>query len=185
MSDKSLPPGTPNSTVGQSIKIEVPTANLGLVSGTPLVLLMPMWMLLLLQAKEQFDKGAYQAAVVFAHTACELGTETAMSTLIRHRADPVLAGAVMKFISRNCHFGQKRVRQAYSALTGDFPAGDGRSTPKAAWWDKLESSRKLRNDVVHRGVQVLRQDAETCIGAAEACVLQIRDVVSRVVGSTT
>ena len=135
--------------------------------------------ILLGQAKQLSNDGQHQFAVVLAHAACELATEDALNSLIRHRADSALGDVLMSFVTNGCTLADRRVRKAYVALTGDNPAGDSKNGVKPArWWDDWNSSRELRHQVAHAGARVIDQQAAACLVAVDAYMTHLAAVVA-------
>lgn len=67
------------------------------------------------------------AAVVFAHTACEILAEQVLGTAFAYRNVPELKGPVTSLLGRNSTLGNERVRKIYEALprtpSGRRPSG--------------------------------------------------------------
>jgi hypothetical protein len=96
--------------------------------GSPAVLLLTSASLnLLAHAGKLRTEGHHQFAVVFAHAACELHTESELIRLLAPRPDRVLADLVMPAERAVKSLDNSDVREVYTALTGDNPA-------TAPWW---------------------------------------------------
>src|ERR1039458_4424778 len=170
-----LPPGIPAATAAVAIDAPVSktpvTADMRFGSAPPLLLLTPMSLSLLAQARQETTRGNHQFAVVLAQAACDLRAEDAIIELMRHRGVDYLSDAVLGMFDTTS-FGNERLRKIFVALTGDDPA-------QAPWWSEWRKGRKLRHDVAHAGEPVTPVQAASCIDAAAAFIDHVTAVVEQ------
>ena len=123
---------------------------------------------LLSYARSLAEQGQYQFAVVYAHAACELHTESSLISLLSARNDKVLARLAEPAEQDVKCLDNQRVYRVYSALTKDFPRGTPKpERPAAEWWNAWLAGRQERNDVARKGAQVTREKANRALELAE------------------
>src|SRR3712207_384594 len=82
----------------------------------------PRFWVLLETAKDLNDDGYPEAAIVTAHSACEIFTQLVFPRLLRAKGYAHLDEPIRKLlasVSRNYHIGHDEVRDLYVALSGD------------------------------------------------------------------
>lgn len=123
---------------------------------------------LLKVARSLIDSGEFSVATVVLHMACEIATEGCVSAgLARAGGDP-LERAVGRFVN-GYSFLQTRNQDLYNAVSGDRIQG------QPFWIPLLESTRR-RNRIVHRGLLVDRDSAESSFSAVSEAVAHLRSV---------
>jgi hypothetical protein len=120
------------------------------------------------KARDLFDVGDYDLAVVVAQTSCEVLTQAAITQLI---GDPVEGEPTSARVLRSwwqtrvqpCAMtADDRVRELWNALAGE------EIQQQAAWWKDYKDHTSRRHGIVHRGATVTREDAEHSLKATEA-----------------
>jgi hypothetical protein len=108
----------------------------------------------------------YGLAIVVAHTACEIATQSAFRRAILKRGlldlEEVLAGPYPSYNLKN-----DRMYKVYTTITGD----DVRQKP---WWKAFTESLKRRNDVVHRGTQASQEEARDSLNVCATLIDHLR-----------
>lgn len=111
---------------------------------------------LLNAARHLIDEGReekYQFAVVMAQAACEVLTEQVMAALIERLEPESLRVWVGNTVRHRDDFDDDRVRNLYTALTGDpIKMGEG-------LWQQYKKHVERRHRVVHRGERVSKDEA--------------------------
>lgn len=131
----------------------------------------PLYEELLGSADQLLKDGHADAALVTAHTACELCAEQTISQLFRMRGVPELAKPVRKLAS-SCNLTNERVRALYAALSKD----DLTAQP---FWRQVHALSQARNDFIHAGSSVLVEDAACGLETARLLIAHLTDVLSR------
>ena len=103
-------------------------------------------------AKSLIDNDLFTISVVVSHMACEIATERTLSESfakkdIQYLEEPV--GALLN----GYNITNRRIRILYTALTGD-------EIQNQPFWQKLVDSGKRRNNIIHKGIQVEKTEAE-------------------------
>jgi len=151
--EANLPPPVANTPISEAVSV---------AGGTPASVY------LLSYARSLAEQGQYQFAVLFAHAACELHTESALVSLLSARNDKVLARLAEPAEQDVKFLDNQRVYRVYSALTKDFPRGTPKpERPAAEWWNAWLAGRQERNDVARKGAQVTREKANRALELAE------------------
>jgi hypothetical protein len=112
--------------------------------------------------------------VVLAHAACEWATEDALRRLLIRQglADDVVAPILRAFTVTS--LTHERVRKLFKSMTGASPR-------KETSWQAFQESRRLRNQVAHRGFAATYDDAQQVLDLAESCGRYIVATVERVI----
>ncbi len=118
-------------------------------------------------AKRLRDDGHYEAAIVTAHTACEVCTETTLSAVFRLKGIEYLTDPLGGLIS-SYNLTNKKVRDVYEAVTND-------RIQDQPFWPSFTEHVRRRNEVAHRGGEATQQEATDSINAAEAVVRHLLD----------
>jgi hypothetical protein len=121
---------------------------------------------LLASAAMAIAEGYFGFAVIVAHTACELGTERAISQSFAASGVGYLEEPVADFIF-TYNLKTERVRNLYSALRG-------RRVQEQPFWPEFTKSVKRRNSVFHDGKFVTKSEAEASLAAASDLVAYLR-----------
>ena len=143
---ESLPPGVASNEHASQppVRIEPMTGGMTTEGSPPALLLTPASIHMLVHAGRLRMDGHYQFAVVFAHAACELHTESVLNRLLAQRSDRDLVELVAPHESEIKCLDVPRIRRLYKVLTGDDPT-------TATWWELWNVSRQDRHSVAHRG----------------------------------
>ena len=188
MTPKKMPPGIASNREASLPPPVAKTPSSGAMSvagGTPTLLLAPASVHLLSYARALAEQGQYQFAVVFAHAACELHTESALISLLSARADKVLARLAEPTEHDVKCLDNHRVYRVYSALTKDYPRGTPKpERPPADWWNAWLASRQDRHDVAHKGAQMTREKANRALEVAEQYIKHMTAKVSAALEET-
>jgi hypothetical protein len=142
--------------------------------------LTPMYLQILAQSCSLAGQGQQyqcQFAVVLALTACELATEQALVALLKVRGtDSLLSEAMLSIVAgrRSKTLGNRGVMKVFEALTRE------RGPTNAAWWQKWQDFRTLRDYIAHRGDAVTQTQASECAETASLYIDYLRDTVERV-----
>jgi hypothetical protein len=168
MAPKKMPPANRDANRLTSIVKPPTSAVISVGGGMSIILLAPASVHLLSYARTLIGQEQYQFAVVFAHAACELHTESALISLLAARNDKVLARLAEPTEHDVKCLDNQRVYRVYSALTKDYPKGTQKpARPPADWWNAWLASRQDRHDVVHKGAQITREKANRALEVAE------------------
>ena len=128
---------------------------------------------LLSAARQLIDEGReekYQFAVVMAQAACEVLTEQVMAALIERLEPESLREWVGKAVKHRNDFDVERVRNLYTALTGDqIKMGEG-------LWQRYAIHVERRHRVVHRGERVSKDEATHSYETARQVIDYLRVV---------
>lgn len=124
------------------------------------------WTTLLDTAQQLFDQGFYGAAIVVAHTACEVVAQRAISKACDAKGVPYLVDAFAHLRFRYS-LNDSRARQTYGDLTADDKIGD------EPFWSDYVHSVTTRNKIVHHGKNTNKQDAASSLKAARDFIRHI------------
>jgi hypothetical protein len=172
MATKKMPPN-------REANLPPPVANTPSLGAAPVAGGTPASVHLLSYARALAEQGQCQFAVVFAHAACELHTESALISLLSARADKVLARLAEPTEQDVKCLDNQRVYRVYSALTKDFPRGTPKpERPPAEWWNAWLAGRQERHGVAHKGAQVTREKANRALDLAEQYINHMTAKVS-------
>lgn len=105
----------------------------------------------------------YQAAVVTAHSGCEVCVARAVGRLASDRLSPEFAKA-LDGLRSGYNLANDRIRGIFVALSGID------DLPQQPFWAAFVESAKRRNLIVHQGMQVEPPDAEASTSACFALV---------------
>lgn len=130
-------------------------------------LLVPWWNQLRTIARDCIAKREFRLAVILAQTACDLQTEAALRLLLPKAGASPVTEFVLDSLPHSVSLHDKRVRRLWKDLTGEQPAGDGKTVPSASWWVASNAARDLRHDVVHKGANVDVHQATEALRAAD------------------
>jgi DNA-binding Lrp family transcriptional regulator len=117
---------------------------------------------LLTNAKELHRQGHHEAAIVIAHTACEVCTDLALKNAlsvnkVEHLADPIDG------LLRGYNLADDRVRKMYVAVSAD-------SIHQEPFWQSFKEHSKRRNNIVHHGHKATAEESDNSIRAVEAVI---------------
>jgi hypothetical protein len=121
---------------------------------------------LLETANELLTNGQYGLAVVVAHTAYEVGVERALGQAMRAKGIGHLEDAIDGLLG-NFNLGNGKVHKFFTALTGE-------TVTDKPFWKGLTDSVQRRNAIVHRGLEVTKQEAEFSLQAAADLVVWLK-----------
>jgi hypothetical protein len=117
---------------------------------------------LLKTARDLINLKQYNPAILMAHQACEIASESTIARVLagaKHRptkdAERSLAGGY--------HFANDQTRKLYTSLTGD----DIQEQP---FWPQFKEFVALRNEIVHTHKTASRSDAEAALDVATCMV---------------
>ena len=130
----------------------------------------PRFWVLLETAKDLNDDGYPEAAIVTAHSACEIFTQLVFPRLLRAKGYAHLDEPIRKLlasVSRNYHIGHGEVRDLYVALSGD-------RIQHEPFWKAFKDGVDARNDVVHEGIEATKGEAADFIEAIEKVIGHMR-----------
>jgi hypothetical protein len=148
--------------------IAVENAGLRMKGLAPLVLIMPVYARLLMDANLSLPESP-EMAVVLAHSAAELCTEAHITSLLDQRGVGNLTEPVLD-IFNSYDICNDKLRAIYIALTGD-------KISEALFWHGVKESKKRRNAVVHRGKACTVDDAKATVKAMTDLVYHMDHVV--------
>jgi hypothetical protein len=117
---------------------------------------------LLATAHDLLEREQYGIAVVVAHMACEVAAERTMAEAFGTKSIEHLEAPILAFIN-GFNLATQRIRELYSALTGD-------QIQQQKFWQGFTDSSKLRNSIMHNGKIAVRQEAEASLAAATALI---------------
>jgi hypothetical protein len=185
MAPKKMPPANRNANLPTSV-VKTPTSGVMAVGGgMSTLLLAPASVHLLAYARTLVEQEQYQFAVVFAHAACELHTESALISLLSARNDKVLARLAEPTEHDVKCLDNQRVYRVYSALTKDYPRGTQKpGRPPAEWWNAWLASRQDRHDVAHKAAQMTSEKANRALEVAERYIEHMTAKVSAALEET-
>lgn len=124
------------------------------------------YIILLNAARGEITKNDFQQAVVLAQTASELFAEQVFDYLFKKRQIDYLQRPVERLLYRNFNFAHGKVVGLYEALAND-------RVTKTATWSNYKEHTELRNDVVHQGRDVTREQAERSLNIVENLIRHI------------
>ncbi len=117
---------------------------------------------LLAKAHELIARGDFSIAVVVTHMACEIAAERAISQAFAEKSIEYLEQSVLEFLS-GYNLATKRIRNLYNAVTG-------KRIQDQPFWQAFTESAARRNDTVHGGTIVTKQEAEESYKATSRLV---------------
>ena len=183
MAPKKMPPGIASN---REANPPPPVANTPSSGATSVAGATPASVHLLSYACSLAEQGQYQFAVVFAHAACELHTESALISLLSARNDKVLARLAEPTEHDVKCLDNQRTYRVYSALTKDYPRGTPKpERPPADWWNAWLAGRQERHDVAHKGAQMTREKANRALDLAEQYIKHMTAKVSAALAEYT
>jgi hypothetical protein len=136
----------------------------------------PRYAQLAQDARDLFDAGSHDYAVIAAQTSCEVLVYEAITDILAALQDAPGADFARGWFKK---YGQppslrdQRLQQLWTSLTADAIQGHD-------WWDAYSKHVVRRHGVVHRGAQVTRAEAEESLSTTA----QFRDHVLAIVIAT-
>lgn len=121
---------------------------------------------LLTAAGNLLAAGEFSIAVVVAHMACEISAERALSRAFKAKALDHLEESVGDLLP-GYNLANDRVRNLYNAATGD-------QIQNRHFWQAFKESAARRNQAVHRGRIITKQEADASLRAASDLVASLR-----------
>jgi hypothetical protein len=115
--------------------------------------------------------GDCEVAVAAAQMAIEIQTERALGALFEIRDLQFVEDSVTDLIS-TYSLNNDRVRNLYESLSGD-------DIVQAPFWQRFKDHAKRRNEVVHSGKRVSKQEAADSAQVAGDLVAHLREVIGR------
>ncbi len=109
-------------------------------------------------AQEHHDAGRYREAIVFAHIAGELITEQVLTQLVMRVEPEALRPWLFSQVDRGHNLATMHVRKLYEALSGN-------KLGETNFWTDFDTHNQLRNDIMHRGIEVTAEQAAASIRA--------------------
>ena len=129
---------------------------------------------LLVSARSLLNGGYPAAAVVAAQTAAEVFVERTLAELFRLRGIDHLWSEIGEFItSYNIARRDGRLRQLYSTLANDPDIA------QQPFWSDLTDHVKLRNKIVHDGIDATSQEARNSYAAVDALMNYVNGILTR------
>lgn len=113
----------------------------------------------------------YGISVVVAHMACEVSTERTLSAAFASKGLQNLEDPIFKFFN-GYNLANERIRKLYTALTGD-------DIEHRSFWQAFKESTERRNKIVHRGIRIGQEEADSSYQATSDFVSYLSDFVSR------
>lgn len=120
---------------------------------------------LLQEAHELLTMNKFGAAIVVAHSACEVAVDLRIREEWDHRGLADLQGEVPRRFNGH-NLGNEQVRTIFNALTET-------RVEDQPFWSGFERSSRLRNKIVHQGKQATKEDAQTAIEAADGLIAYV------------
>jgi hypothetical protein len=117
-------------------------------------------------ARWQSAAGYHEAAIITAHTACELCTQVVLTATLDSRGIGYMADPV-KDLLPSYNLAVLRVRKFYEAVTDD-------AIGQEPFWQSFTQHNDRRNGAVHRGEPMTRADAAASIAAVEKVIRHIQ-----------
>lgn len=107
--------------------------------------------ILLNEAQNLINAGQFDMAVVISHAACEIAMEQVLSNAIANKDIRYLEEWLSEFLGKPTN---ERAQRLLTVLTGKEIQG------QQPLWREFKKSWNRRNDIVHRGVRVVKDEAE-------------------------
>ncbi len=131
---------------------------------TPLPLRSPRHIELAQQARQLFDAGSYDYAVVAAQTACEVMAFDAINELLTAGSGAVTLLFASRWFAKNNKtpsLNEDRLRDLWNALAED-------EIQSTEWWASYKDHLGRRHGIVHRGAVPTEGEAEQSLKATDA-----------------
>jgi hypothetical protein len=110
-------------------------------------------------AEQVCEDGYHEAAIVMAHTACEVCTAAILTEALRAKGVEPLADPIDELLT-SYNLANNKVRNLYVALTGHCIQDE-------RFWSKFKECASKRNKVVHRGHSATADEARQSIDATK------------------
>jgi hypothetical protein len=146
--------------------IQVPAGDSVIIGESPTVSVVWYPDALLTAAQELVQTGQYSIAMVVAHMACEISVEQVISGAFTARGIEYLEDSVTNLLP-SYNVSNDRVRSLYNAVTGD-------QIEKQSFWQNFKESAKRRNEAVHKGRRISKDEAEASLTAATELVTHLK-----------
>ncbi len=124
------------------------------------------FVVLLNTARWQRDAGYHEAAIITAHTACELCTQIVLTATLDSRGIRYIAEPVKELLP-SYNLAHAKVRKFYEAVTDD-------EIGQTPFWSAFMVHNAKRNGAVHRGETATRSDADASIAAVEEVIRHVQ-----------
>jgi hypothetical protein len=122
-------------------------------------------------AEELFDEQRFELVVVAAQIACEV--------VVRHAMDQLFeADGRERMLVKPSKVAQWSLRQTPARLL--FFAATGRDPHDCDWWAQYAGHVTRRNNIVHQGVRVTRDDARESLDAMRSFINFVREAAATV-----
>jgi len=111
----------------------------------------------------QFDDGDFREAVVLAHIAIEMVADQTLGRWIE-TVEPIgLQAWLLKQVENNHNLGTTKALKLYESLSSDMIS-------ESQFWPDFVTGNHLRNDIMHEGADVSREQAESVIKNAQIVI---------------
>ncbi len=121
---------------------------------------------LLTKAQDLIASGDFSIAVVIAHMACEISAERVISRNFAAKGIGYLEESVEDLLP-GYNLANDRVRNLYNAVTGD-------QIHKQSFWQAFKESATRRNEAVHKGRILTKEEAKDSYKAASDLVAYLK-----------
>jgi hypothetical protein len=121
---------------------------------------------LLALAQELINREEHSVSIVVTHIACEVAVDRAFAQAFKAKGIESLEDAVEELLPSN-NLGNDRVRQLYTALTGD-------AIQNQPFWSRFKESAGRRNKVSHNGKIYDKPEAEASLAVAKEFVAHLK-----------
>lgn len=121
---------------------------------------------LLSLSRSLIEDGESSVATILLHTAAEIAAESCYSAALSASGLERIETPLSKFVS-SYNLANERNRNLYNALANDEIQG-------CVHWADFKESAKRRNRIVHSGLVVTRDDAESSFTAASEVIAHLR-----------
>ena len=112
------------------------------------------------------NDGQFSIAAIVCHMACEIATERTLSASFAKKGIEYLQESVLKLFS-GYSLSNERLRRFYTALTGD-------EIQKQPFWREFDKLATRRNDILHRGKIIGKDDANKSLEVAHTFVAHLK-----------
>ena len=123
-------------------------------------------------ARTQLAAGHCQLAVIMAHTAGDLATESALQSVLQDLGLGTATKPLYRLLPKPISLNDNRVREAWFDFTGDNPSA-------LPWWESFKKARGLRNAVVHRGEPVDAPRATEALDVVDQLIAYVTSVAEK------
>jgi hypothetical protein len=123
-------------------------------------------------AERLYDEGNYLYTVVAAQTAFELYMEGVFEYVL-HLHTTVEIGAAIRDLIRSYNLNDRQARNVWEALTGHNLTEDEKT------WNAYKAHLKRRNELVHRGERVAKDEAKASLNAVNELAVGVAAIVIR------